>query len=165
MASRPSVWADLTFEGTLLVAGVPQAFNLLASLTEDQNLTTIRTIGNLEIGYKVDTTPADALSSVAIGVGVASVEVFAVAATAGLPNPTQSQQYPPRGWLYIQTKSVRQVVTVGDSVHDHWATFSFDVRGMRKTDKGKLYIIMEQNNITIGGVMQVVGRVRMLSLT
>jgi len=129
-------------------------------------LTVARVIGKLEIGYLVSTTPGDSLSSVNIGIGVASVEAFAVAATAGLPNPTDITAFPPRGWLYVQTAAVRQVVsTSGDGLIDHWATFEFDLRGMRKIDKGVLYLIMEQNNITIGGAMQVVGRVRALCLT
>ena len=166
MSQRNRAWADLAFDGTTLVAGVPQAFDLLAGAPEVDTLTAVRIIGNLEIGYLVNTTPSDSLSRVSVGIGVASVEAFAVAATAGLPNPTQTGQYPPRGWLYVQAKAVRQVVSIsGDGLVDHWATFDFDLRAMRKIDKGRLFVIMEQDNIVIGGAMSVVGRIRTLCLT
>ena len=44
------------------------------------------------------------------------------------------------------------------------ARFQFDIRAMRKIDKGRLYIIMENTNITVGGAMQVTGFVRALCL-
>ncbi len=164
MVSRHTSWADTSFGGTSLVAATPQAFNLLADAPISDTMTVMRIIGSLEVGYLVTTTRADSLSVVSVGIGVSSAEAFSVAATAGLPNPTQTDQYPPRGWLYVQAKAVRQVINP-EGLVDHWATFEFDLRGARKVDKGTLFMIIEQDNITVGGAMQLVGRIRTLCKT
>ena len=123
-------------------------------------------MGHLTFQYLVTTTVGDSLSTVDVGIGVSSVEAFAVASAAGLPDITDVTNFPPRGWLYAATKPVSQILDAagGVSIVDVKAEFDFDLRAMRKIDKGVLFLLMEQNNITVGGAMQVTGRIRTLCL-
>ena len=166
MVSRSRGWSDERFIGDTLVSGVAFTRDLLGDAPDSDTNTVERIIGNFEIGYVVSSTPSDSLSIVEVGIGVSSVEAFNLALAVGLPRPDVQVQYPPRGWLYVQSKSVRQVVsTSGDGLVDVWATFSFDLRGKRKVDKGVLFLIIVQTDISVGGAMLVIGRVRTLCLT
>jgi len=98
-----------------------------------------------------------------VGIGVASVEAFGVGG-ASLPRASLESEYPPRGWLYIASKPVEEKVAT-EGIHLLHAQFQFDLGAMRKIDKGILFLQVEQNNIIVGGVMSMVGRVRSLCLT
>ncbi len=81
-----------------------------------------------------------------------------------MPSPSISTQFPPRGWLYISSLPVmEQAESTGVQVTP--ARFRFDIRSMRKVDKGKLFMTLVNATITVGGAFQVVGRVRVLCLT
>jgi len=126
-------------------------------------MTVTRIIGEIRLFYTVNITVTDSLSIVDCGIGVSSVEAFN-AGGAALPEPTVETEYPPRGWLYVASQPVyEKVATEGIALRD--AVFKFDLRGMRKVDKGILFLTLKQENITIGGSMQVVGRVRTLCKT
>ena len=165
MAPRNRAWADRRFAGTALVAGTPGVFDLLTAAPEVDTLTAVRIVGDLTVQYLVSTTIVDSLSIVEVGIGVSSVQAFAVAAGAGLPDPSADPaEYPPRGWLYLASQPVSQHAE-STGVIEHVARFQFDLRAMRKIDKGFLFMVVEQNNITVGGAMQMTGRVRALCLT
>ena len=163
MASRPRSWADTRFSIASLVADAPQSFDLLAERPSSDTHTVIRLIGDLTVQYSPNSTIVDSYSRVDVGIGVTSIEAFAVLGTA-MPNPSNTPaEYPPRGWLYIHTLPVsQQAESVG--VINNVARFVFDVKAMRKIDKGILFLTVEQNNIIVGGSMRMVGRVRALCL-
>ncbi len=163
MASRGRAWADTRVVGTALVAGTPLELNLLATAPVSDTLTVIRILVDLWVMYTTNVTVTDSLSIVDVGIGVASAQAFAVGGTA-LPNPGNLDQDPPRGWLYIASKPVQEKVNA-EGIMQLIAHFQADLRAARKIDKGVLFLTMEQNNITVGGSMQVVGRVRALCLT
>ena len=145
---------------------VAQVFDLLSGASTVDSLTAVRIVGSLTFMYSPNSTPADSLAIVDVGMGVSSVEAFAVGASA-LPDPTTDgalTEYPPRGWLYLDTQPVSRIAET-EGVIDHQATFTFDFRAMRKIDKGRLFVIMEQNGIIATGTLRVIGRVRTLCLT
>jgi len=164
MASRNRAWADTRFEGTALVAGTPILANLLAGASTVDTLTAIRIVGEFNVHYIVTNTLSDSDSSVDAGIGVTSVEAFDAGAAA-IPSPKVTTEYPPRGWLYAATGYVGQALTTSTGVFNENAVFKFDLRAMRKIDKGRLFLRIDNSNINIGGAMEVVGRVRVLCLT
>lgn len=163
-SNRNRAWADTRFNVGALVAGTPQIFDLLAGAPTVDTLTAVRIIGDLEFQYTPNLTVSDSLSVVDVGIGVCSTEAFSSGFDA-LPRASDSANYPTRGWLYVSTRPVTQLVTADTGIIDRVARFQFDLRAMRKIDKGILYLEMEQANIIIGGVMNVVGRTRVLCLT
>jgi len=163
VSRRGRAWADRRFDVSSLVAAVPQSFNLLQNAPTVDTLTAVRVIGDLTFQYSPNSTIVDSLSKVDVGVGVTSLEAFTVGG-ASLPNPSDENQYPPRGWLYVSTQPVYQQAE-STGVINAVARFQFDLRAMRKVDKGVLFLTMEQNNILVGGSMRIVGRTRVLCLT
>ena len=164
MPKRNRAWADVRFAGVDLVAGTAKKFDLLVDAPTVDTLTAVRVILDLTMIYDVTTTIGDALSVVDCGIGVASKEAFD-AGVASLPDVIDSKAYPPRGWLYVATLPVAQLVTTDAGIINEIARFIFDGHSMRKIDKGILFLLCEQNNIDIGGVMKITGRTRVLCLT
>ena len=157
-------WADVRIPGTALIAGTALDFDLLINSTmKVDTLTAIRLVIDLEVIYLVSTTVVDSLSMVHLGVGVANEEAFTVGG-ASLPQPGDPTEYPPRGWLYVNSKAVVQKAE-STGVISRGAHFLYDGGAMRKIDKGTLFMRLEQENITVGGAMQVIGRVRVLCKT
>jgi len=162
MASRPRAWSDTRIEISALVAGAEQSVDLLEDMPTLDTRTVIRLIGDLWFMISPNSTIVDSLSTVDIGIGVSSAEAFTIAGAA-LPNPGLPTQFPPRGWLYVNTQPViQQAESVG--VLNYLAHFKFDLRAMRKVDKGVLFLRMQQANVITGGSMRVIGRVRTLCL-
>ena len=160
---RRRAWADKRYPGSNLVAGSDIIDDLLVDAPTVDTLTAIRIIGDLTIQYSPDLSTVDSLSVVDVGIGVSSVEAFGVGA-AGTPAPDISTQYPPRGWLYADTQPVwSSADTVSDQIAI--ARFQFEIRSMRKIDKGILFIRMVNTNVVVGAAMRVTGRVRTLCLT
>jgi len=162
-SNRNRAWADRRFAGEVVAAAAVQAYDLLSVAPTVDTLTAIRIIGDLTFQYTVSVTITDSLSSVDVGIGVTSAEAFAAGGTS-LPSPTAQDQYPPRGWLYAATLPVWEKAESTGVIH-HAARFQFDLRAMRKIDKGVLFMVIEQNNVTVGGSMQLTGRTRVLCLT
>ena len=162
---RGRAWSDQRFTGTSLVAGNDILSNLLEfGLEGVDNLTVVRIIGELNVHYVVTTTIADSDSFVDVGIGVTSAQAFGVGA-GSVPDPANSASFPPRGWLYAATGYVAQLITTDTGIVNINTTFKFDIRAMRKIDKGTLFMRLAQANINVGGAMEVVGRVRTLVLT
>jgi len=159
---RPRQWADIRYAGVVIAATAVNKFDLLLGTPTVDTLTVTRIIGDLTIQYRIATTLVDSLSIVDVGIGVTSVEAFA-AGGSSLPNPSIQSQYPPRGWLYVDSQPVAQKAE-STGVIERVARFQFDLKGQRKIDKGILYMIIEQNDITVGGAMEIIGRTRVLCL-
>jgi len=164
MASpRARSWADTQLNVTSLITAIPQDFDLLLDAPVVDTLTLIRLIGDFWAMYSPNSTVVDSLSQIAVGIGVTSREAFDVGGAA-LPNPSKPTEYPPRGWLFASSQPVvQQAESTGIFVH--MAHFKFDLKAMRKIDKGVLFMTLEQNDILVGGSMRIVGRVRALCLT
>ena len=162
-SNRGRSWADTRIAGDALVAGAEDHINLLANAPAVDTLTVVRIVGDLWLMYTTNVTVTDSLSIVDCGIGVTSLEAFN-AGGASLPQPSQFDEYPPRGWLYVNSQPVQQQVST-EGVTQLMAHFKFDIGAMRKIDKGVLFMTLSQFNITVGGSMQVVGRVRALCLT
>ena len=165
-SNRRRAWADSRFAGVSLVANTPLNTDLLEDDGIDSDtLTVVRIVGDLTINYLVSTTVGDSLSIADVGIGVSGSVAFATA--GALPTPNSVTQYPDRGWIYVASQPVTQILDAagGVSIIDRPARFVFDLRAMRKIDKGRLFMSVVQNNITVGGAMQLTGRVRSLVLT
>ena len=161
---RNRAWADLLFGPSALVVGTDIIVDLLANAPTVDTLTAVRIVGELNAHYDVTNTIVDSDSVVDLGIGVTSMQAFAAGANS-VPDPSTMTDYPPRGWLYVTRKYVGQSLTDTTGVTSVQAVFSFDVRAMRKIDKGILYLRMANVMINVGGAMEVSGRVRVLCLT
>ena len=162
---RGRSWADARLTGVSLVAGTDVLVDLLASVVPVvDTLTAVRIIGEFSCHYIVSNTITDSDSFVDVGIGVTSAEAFA-AGVASLPDPANAASFPPRGWLYAATGYCGQALTTDTGMFNKNAEFKFDIRAMRKIDKGVLFMRIANANITVGGAMQIVGRVRTLCLT
>ncbi len=162
-STRRRAWSDTRLDVTL-VAAADQRFDLLADAPIADSLTVVRIVGDFWAMYDPSTTVADSLSIVDVAIGVAAADAFAANV---IPDPTLTAEYPPRGWLYVNTQPVKQILDAagGVAIVDTSAHFKFDIRSMRKIDKGVLFLSVEQNNVITGGVMRVIGRIRALALT
>ena len=142
--ARRRAWADF-FVGLDLENGVPQSVDLLTQAPDLDTLTVGRMVGRLTAVLDSLTAQVDNRSVIDIGIGVASVEAFGVAASAGLPIADSAASAPPRGWLYRTQLMALKVHSTGTTyeimIPD---TVSFDIRAMRKVDKGRLFLVAEQ---------------------
>ena len=165
MAKRNVAWADTIFKGGQINDEVCLVTNLLLDAPTVDTLTAVRIIVDLEIAHGVDEPAADFSNAIHVGIGVASVEAFAVAFGAGLPSPQFTAQYPPRGWLYVNTQSARTQShgNTGPSVFP--AKFTVDLRAMRKIDKGVLFLSVCNEAIFATQDVDIWGRVRVLCMT
>ena len=161
MASRPRSWADRTIDQEILGGGGNDIIDLLLNAPVVDTMTVTRIILDIEFGPSAGST-ANYVQLATIGVGVASREAVALGVTA-LPNPTLDIDYPPRGWLYVATRRASQTFSSGFARDN--ARFVADVTGMRKIDKGSLFMWMEVNLADgTASTMHVVGRTRALCL-
>ncbi len=163
---RSRSWADKRLVGETLAVGTPVLEDLLEFLGDSSNeLTVVRIIADITVQYLVTTTVNDSLSIVDLGIGVIATSAFGT--PTAVPEPSIETEFPPRGWIYVNSVPVSQILDAagGVSIVDSRAIFKFDIRAMRKIDRGTLFLKISQSNITVGGAMQVTGRVRSLVLT
>lgn len=164
MSQRNRTWADTIFLGTTIGSDDQISSNLLTNAPTVDTITAIRIIGDLEIGVAI-TSEIEFQASISVGIGVSSVEAFAVASEAGLPRPFDATDFPPRGWLYRSVKDSWQFKAAADNQQKSNAMFHFDVRASRRVDKGVLFLII-RNSADSGAVaVSVTGIVRVLCLT
>ena len=164
--ARRRAWADFIVN-LALVTDVPQSVDLLTQAPDLDTLTVARLIGKLTVWPASMTTQVDSHMIVDIGVGVASVEAFGVAASAGLPIVIAVASAPPRGWLYRSQIDVMKVHSTGTTFEiAHAGEDKFDIGAMRKVDKGVLYLVA-QSTLIDGTAMTVdlTGLVRSMCLT
>ena len=161
-SNRNRAWADERFIGQNLVAGASgHQRNLLFNAPTMDTLTAVRIVGDITVQVLPTVTFVDSLSIIDVGIGVSSQEAFDVPA---LPSPAVDTEYPPRGWLYVASLPVSERLQ-DTTVMQEVARFQFDIRAMRKIDKGVLFIRVINTNIIVGAAMVITGRVRVLCLT
>ena len=166
MALRNRAWADTVFTAVTLGVNGSNLDDLLVNAPTVDTLTAIRIIGDLTIEFDPTATRSDQLNVVHVGVGVTSREAF-VAGVNSIPLPNAETEYPPRGWLYVATKSCMSTIdATNQATESKAAHFEFDIRSMRKIDKGVLFLVVQSILGKGGGVTVLVsGRVRALCLT
>jgi len=128
--------------------------------------TVTRLIVDLEVGMQA-TSESEGEMVIDVGVGVCSDEAFVLGSTA-IPDPNIEGDYPMNGWLYIATGWVTQSLPTGGTPTAMWRTnavFKADIRTQRKVDRGRLFLKLQNTDITLGQTVRVVGRVRALCLT
>ena len=165
-STRNRAWADLRLVAETLNLTGSLLDNLLEVAPTVDTLTAVRIVGDLTVEFDPTSTHSDQLNVIDVGIGVASQEAFALGTTA-LPDPRTQADYPPRGWLYINTQPVMNSIdATNQAIATRPARFQFDIRSMRKIDKGVLYLLIQSSAGKGSGVTTLVsGRVRTLCLT
>jgi len=166
MPGRNRAWADLLVN-TTLSSGGNVVLNLLTNAPTVDTITAIRIISRLE-ARAVATDQVEGTQLVDIGIGVTSVEAFAGGITT-LPSPVTDTEFPPRGWLYVARRVYQlglPIISGGGGPIHTVAVFDFDLRAMRKIDKGVLFLAATSTNVDGSAVsLSLTGRVRSLCLT
>jgi len=159
MPNRGRSWSDTLFN-VLLVSGAAQInSDLLANAPVADTLTVVRLVVDLQ-GYVQTTISTVGSQSLDVGIGVSSLEAFGVNA---LPDVNVDDEYPPRGWLYINRKVAIRYAIDSPTVT---ARHQVDLRAMRRIDKGKLFVSMSTTAIDgTSQAVRVTGRIRALCLT
>ncbi len=160
MPNRNRAWADTIVEEVLVATGGTFQLDLLADAPVSDTLTAVRIVLDIEAGTSI-TGGGDFTNLVSLGIGVSSVEALS-AGGASLPAPNVTDEYPPRGWLYIASKLAW---TTSAQTARRNAIFQADLRSMRKVDKGRLFMRIVNLNMTGMESINVYGRVRVLCLT
>ncbi len=163
MTNRNRAWADQVFD-QVVTSATPHVRDLLANAPTIDTITAVRIVGDL-IGDFNSTVNPQAAQVIDIGIGVSSAEALAIGVTA-LPSPVLADEYPPRGWLYVARKVCTGKFTDTTGLIRNPAVFSFDLRAMRKIDKGRLFMVMHNTNSDgADTAVSLRGRVRVLCLT
>ncbi len=141
--------------------------DLLATAPTLDTITVGRLVGRLYVYVAGPTTTIQAIQLVDVGVGVLSQEAAAIGGTS-VPSPAIDADAPPRGWLYrSRVLSIRTNADGSEKETNNLIpVIDFDVRSMRKVDKGSLRLILVKS--LIGGTvadLTVSGLVRALCLT
>ena len=137
---RNRAWADTAVGG--IVGATPLIQDLLTSLTPSDTITAARLVGSIYMMGVDPESVRNGLVSIDIGIGVAAEEAFVAAV---LPDPDVNAEAPARGWLY-KTRSHVYEQNVGGSIqHAVPGIVMFDIRTMRKVDRGRLYITFKAN--------------------
>ena len=166
MASRPRAWADFIVSLNL-TTGTEQSVNLLTNAPSLDTITVGRLIGTLYAQAESLTAQIDGSQSISVGIGVASSDAFNAAANVGLPSPAVSSDAPARGWLYRTNMVVTKVHSTGTTYELAWNDKThFDVRAMRRVDKGVCFLIVQSSTL-IGTAFNVrlTGLIRAMCLT
>jgi len=164
-STRRRTWADTNLSLTL-VSDAVQEINLLTNVLPSDTKTAVRIIGRLIACPASLTAQVQGGMRIDIGIGVATEEAFGVGG-ASLPNPSLPANQPARGWLY---KTTMTCIKEHDSGTTNEFTFvdvlHFDVRAMRKVDRGILFLGIESDSF-VGSAFDVdlIGTIRVLCLT
>ncbi len=156
--ARKAQWVDTLMDAPVTTGG-QLAFTLMGGMApvDSRGLTATRTIVGLSL--VPPTAVSDGVQIVSLGIGVFSQEAF----VAGIfPDPNDSNDRPPRGWLWRDRIAVPGAASM---VGGQLIRLSSDVRGMRKVDDGELALIV--NNDAGDGTtfsVQVIGIVRIVFL-
>jgi len=163
MPGRNRAWADTIFCFKSVTDEGEDVSDLLVDAPTVDTLTAVRIVVDLSVRAGAATI-VDGTNCVSVGIGVTSTEAFANAPPV-IPSPAVSDQYPPRGWLYVATSGVTVNTIQSTSPFIQNAEFHADLRAMRKVDKGVLFIAITNTAILGTATVDVVGRVRVLCLT
>ena len=164
MTSRNRAWADVRIVEAL-GSGSSVLKDLLAGAPVVDTLTVIRLVGEIRLSASPQ-GENEYEQTIDIGIGVSSSQAFA---TAGALPDLKTLGFPPRGWLYKATDVCYQSLPTGGTPTAMWrkdCLFKFDLRAMRKIDKGTLYMELE-NTARVGTAttLNITGFIRALCLT
>jgi len=165
---RNRAWADTVLSGGQIVDEQSSLTNLLLNAPTVDTLTAVRIVLDLVVIQGMDEPVADKSNNIHVGIGVASTEAFAQGINA-LPEPVAANEYPPRGWLYVNSQPTflrayrETAAVVGGYIRA--AEFKADLRSMRKIDKGILYLVVQNFGVLGTADVDLWGRVRVLCLT
>ena len=164
---RHRTWADRIFN-QLVNSGASDVEDLLDAVPQQsETLTVTRIIAELQF-TSVVTDENESTQLISLAIGVVSPEAVAIGITA-LPSPSVEDEFPPRGWLYRGRMVYQLALPTGatpTSMFKQMPIFKFDVRAMRKIDKGRLFLVVQ--NTDVDGVatnLHMRGIVRSLCLT
>ncbi len=162
--ARRLAWADRLFS-TDILTGAQLILDLLSTAPDLDTITATRLIGRMLFHPNTLTgTPNRGVATMDVGIGVVSEEAF----LAGVvPDPLSEAEAPARGWLYRTRMAA--VFSNGNAIENEnhlWPELMFDVRAMRKVDKGRLVFIVNNSLAVEAGVtVTVTGIVRTLCMT
>ncbi len=164
MSQRNRAWADVRLAESI-GSGSNVLTDLLGGAPTVDTLTVVRIVGEIRV-YITPTSENELDQFIDIGIGVTSSQAFG---TAGATPDLKTLGFPPRGWLYKATDHVLQSLPTGGTPTAMWrqdAVFKFDLRAMRKIDKGVLFMEIENTaHLGTASTLEVVGFVRSLCLT
>ncbi len=164
MVKRSLAWADVIQNALGVSATGSIKTDLLANVSNPvDTLTAARSVGDIMVYYDPTSAVVDSAQHIDIGIGVVSLEAF-TAGLASMPDPSKAE-YPPRGWLYTAS-GVTWQTTTAEGVMMHPLRFQWDIRAMRKIDKGVPFMLLVSSIAKGAGVTTLVsGRVRTLCMT
>ena len=165
MPSRPTAWGFTNFTQAF-TSGLRVTINLLTDLTPSDTITVDRIIVHLEVVPEIS-AHVIGMQRLVLGIGVCSVEAFAVANSVGVPDPSVSSEIPPRGWLWSDVLTM--FTTEGQTNADFIWKFSevrVDLRASRKVDRGVCFLTVSSKTVLgVGQTVNLIGRVGVLCLT
>ena len=154
--ARPTDWVDTTVNVSAATAA-QGSLSLITGLepSDMRGATVIRTIVRL---WAHSTTVAGAwgVQMCDLAIGITSQEAFAAST---FPDPSQSSEKPPRGWMYRTSVGLSQN-GVGTTI---MREITADVRAARKVENGEVFLVFD--NTALGGTaftVRVTGLVRLL---
>ena len=163
--ARPLAWGETLLNQPLVNAAAPVNVNLLTGVADSDTITVARLVGHLSYTTDNVENAVDGAMIVDIGIQVVTAQALA-AGGAAVPNPGIADETPARGWLYHDRVVIINAITAGSL---DWHTLPenrFDLRAMRKVDRGVL--ILSMRTTVIHGTSyntKVVGIVRALCMT
>ena len=161
--ARSRAWADLRFSAAIASSGNMAPLDILFDLGTSRldTITVTRLVGDIYGIYDPSFAENEGISRVDVGIGVSPQAPFLV---VQVPEPDVTTEYPIRGWMYVATMWVSCIGDTNPQIdrgHLH-----FDIRTMRKVDKGILYVAAANNIVSgVGTTIRVGGRIRALCLT
>ena len=158
MASRPRSWSTKLISDPFATSGVQILEDLLVILPVTTTATVVRIVGHLGITLSDPADTTVGISQLDLAIGVSAVEAFNAST---VPDPNVEADVPARGWLWRERLWLSHNATV-----QHPMEVRFDLRAMRKVDRGVLYLVSQSANTfgTYGGIT-LMGLVRSLILT
>ena len=163
---RPRAWADNLIGIVLSGDGVQASpVDLLSELVPADTIMVVRLVGHLYVFPQTLTQTGNYITAVDLGIGVASIEAFNIA--GGLLDPNQAGDVPIRNWLWRDRLLIAHENDGGtEDSYKSWPEVRFDIRAMRKVDRGRLYLSAVASLSTgTFSTVQLLGSVRALCLT
>jgi len=159
LAKRPLAWGDTIFDQALVASQVN--LNLLTDLAPSDTITAARLVGHLYFTTDDVLNVVDGAMAVSCGVQVVTVRADAIGGSA-VPNPSISAEVPARGWLWRDRGIVINAVGPGPVDFHFVSELKFDIRTMRKVDRGVLLLSLFPEgihgttfNTKVTGIMRV----------
>ena len=159
VVARPRAWADTGV--TQLITGTQFTVDLLP-VPESVTVTSMRVIGSFLLVPNDPNAAITGTQAISVGIGVVSAEAFAAGV---VPDPSVNGDFPARGWIYRTTRGEHHNNAGGTIEGWSYPEWQFDVGGMRKIDRGKIFLAVDK--ILLSGSahnLDMIGLVRVLCL-